>query len=234
MVRVRKAIVSGHSRGLGAELAVQLVRAGYLTFGLSRAEGAVPGVSLDLSDPAALVDWLATPALAEFLAGSDEIVLINNAGTVQPVGPVDSPLPSEVIRAVNLNVTAAMLLTSATIAAKPAKATLKIVHISSGAARHPYGGWSVYCATKASLDMHARCIAEEQHPGVAISSIAPGVVDTDMQREIRAADSFEHRDRFVEMHTRGRLTSPAKAAAMLIEKLRTDDFGTKPLDDVRG
>ena len=66
----------------------------------------------------------------------------------------------------------------------------RVVSISSGAGKKPYPGWGAYCTAKAGLDMLTRCVGVEQmnqpHP-VEIYSIAPGVVDTDMQREIRAA-----------------------------------------------
>ncbi|MEZ4687041.1 MAG: SDR family NAD(P)-dependent oxidoreductase [Bacteroidia bacterium] len=64
-----------------------------------------------------------------------------------------------------------------------------ILFISSGAGRKPRQAWSTYCSTKAALDMYAGCVAKEQRFAdfpASIVSIAPGVVDTDMQALIRA------------------------------------------------
>lgn len=233
MTTIRKALVSGHSRGLGAELAAQLVQQGYLTLGISRRPGAVPGVELDLGNLESLASWLATGELARFVADADELVLINNAGTVAPIGRVGEQNFDQLVAAINLNVTATIALTNAVVAAKPKGGVLKVVHISSGAGRHPYPGWSTYGATKAALDMHARCLAVEKHPDVRVESIAPGVVDTGMQAEIRQADGFELRDNFVSMFEAGALTSAADAAASLIARIASPDFGREVVSDVR-
>ena len=65
----------------------------------------------------------------------------------------------------------------------------RILHVSSGAGRKPYAGWSIYCATKAAIDQHARCVALDRTPHLLISSVAPGVIDTEMQAEIRSSTS---------------------------------------------
>ena len=76
-----------------------------------------------------------------------------------------------------------------------------LVNVSSGAAQKPYAGWSLYCAAKAAVERMTECIAlEEAAQGLRAHALAPGVIDTDMQRLIRAtpAERFPEVDRFVE------------------------------------
>lgn len=112
---------------------------------------------------------------------------------------------------------------------------LRILHVSSGAARHAYQGWGIYCATKAALDQHAKAVALDNDPCVRICAIAPGVVDTDMQTEVRAlpAEQFPLRERFIKMKNEGTLTPAAVAADKVVNYLLNDAFGTTPTADVR-
>lgn len=237
-----RAIVTGHSKGLGAALTGELLARGARVLGLSRsAAGSAEGleqVAVDLADPQA-VAGLAAPgsALWRFLAapGDGPLLLINNAGMVEPVGPLGTLAPETAARAVALNVTAPLILADAFAAATEGAADRRILHISSGAARKPYAGWSVYCATKAALDHHARAVAADARPGLRIASVAPGVVDTDMQATLRALPDgvFVHRQRFAGLKERGELLSPGQSAARLVSHLLSPDFGAAVTADVR-
>ena len=111
----------------------------------------------------------------------------------------------------------------------------RVLHVSSGAARKPYPGWSVYCATKAALDHHARAVQLDAVPGLRICALAPGVIDTGMQAEIRASTSerFPLRDRFAEMQASGGLVAPAECAMHLVDFLLDEDFGREAVADLR-
>ncbi|MDO5093924.1 MAG: SDR family NAD(P)-dependent oxidoreductase [Propionibacteriaceae bacterium] len=224
----KKAIISGASRGLGAAMAAQLTDAGWDVLKVSRSAGE----RVDLASPEALTTWVNSGALDQFLAQATDILLINNAGTVEPIGVSGTLDASSVQSAIQLNITAPILLTDAVLAARPAGTPVRIVHISSGAGRHPLTGWAVYCATKAAVDMHAKVLAAEGLDGVTVAAIAPGVVDTEMQSVIRDAD-FPDRDRFRDMKANGNLTAPADAAAAILALADRDDFGAKPVADVR-
>lgn len=238
-----KAILTGHTRGLGAAIAADLLGRGIAVLGLARARNAeldarFPGelqqVALDLSDTAALANWLAGDALARFLAGARKVLLINNAGMLQPVGTLAAHEPAAIARAVALNVAAPMMLSAATITASDA-ADKRILHVSSGAGRNPVPGWSVYGATKAALDMHARAAALDGAPGLRICALAPGVVDTEMQAEIRAAtlDQFPLREKFDALKRERQLSAPEDCARRLIDYLLSEKFGRAPLADLR-
>ncbi|MDO5639923.1 MAG: SDR family NAD(P)-dependent oxidoreductase [Neisseria sp.] len=236
-----KVIISGHSAGLGLALAAHYLHRGYMVLGLARRTvGGWPSEKLqqyplDLSDSKALADWLSDGLLKRFVQDAEEIVLINNAGVVVPNAVAGAQDAAAISRAVSLNVTAPLLLSNAAVAAKPDAAQLKIVHISSGAGRNAYPGWSVYGATKAALDHHALCMAAEAHQGVSIISVAPGVVDTGMQAEIRAAteETFPLRQRFVDLKQQGGLSVPADTAARIAAMIADASFGETVVRDVR-
>jgi NAD(P)-dependent dehydrogenase (short-subunit alcohol dehydrogenase family) len=251
---VTKAIVTGHTRGIGAALVDTLRARGVDVLGVARSRRApkvgasadvsanvaeLPGrfdeVELDLSDSNRLAQWLAGDALATFLAGAGRALLINNAGTLGPVGPSEGQPPADIARAVALNVAAPLMLSSAFSAATADVPDRRIVHVSSGAARNPYAGWTVYCATKAALDHHARAAALDAERGMRVASVAPGVVDTDMQGQIRNADEsqFPSRERFTEMKRSGKLASPEDAAGKFVDYLLSDAFGQTPTADIR-
>ncbi len=234
-----RAIVTGHSRGLGRGLVAALVAEGAEVLGLARSgSDAVPGlrqVGLDLGDPAAVADWLAGDGLAGFLAGAGRAILVNNAGTVAPIAPAGRQGAGAIATAIALNVAAPLMLADAFIAATVAIPDRRILHVSSGAGRKPYPGWSIYCATKAALDMHALAVAADRQAGLSIESLAPGVIDTDMQAEIRAtpADRFVLRADFETMKREGALAGAAERGAAILRHLLSDAFGAETVSDVR-
>ena len=232
-----KAVLTGHSRGLGAAIATELAGRGIAVLALSRRQGAdmqgVTQVALDLSDTAALTTWIAGGALRAFLADADTALLVNNAGMLQPIGPLSGHDPAEIARAISLNVAAPLMLAAALAAADVAER--RVLHVSSGAGRNAYPGWAVYCASKAALDQHARAAALDQTEGLRIVSLAPGVIDTDMQAEIRATDvaHFPLRDRFQALKAEGALASPQDCAQKLVAFALGPQFGAAAVADLR-
>lgn len=234
------AVVTGHSRGLGAAVADELLRRGIPVLGISRSRraGAASGLTeaaVDLAGEAALHHWLQGGALKQFLGDAARPLLVNNAGLLQPIGRLEQQDPVAVSRAVSVNVGAALALCAAFAHATGRAADRRILHVSSGAARNAYAGWSVYCATKAALDHHARAVVLDGTRNLRIASVAPGVIDTDMQAEIRSSpeDAFPDRERFVRMQKEGALRSPADAAKSLVDYLLSPGFGDEPVTETR-
>jgi NAD(P)-dependent dehydrogenase (short-subunit alcohol dehydrogenase family) len=213
-------------------------------------------VALDLADAPALAAWLAGPTLADALAGvvgmagcggvpgsasagvvaqAGQVLLVNNAGLVSPIGPPGGQGAAAVMQAVALNVAAPLALADAWVAATAGVPDRRIVHISSGAARNAYAGWSVYCATKAALDMHARAVQLDAVAGLRIESLAPGVIDTGMQAHIRATDAsqFPLVGRFQGLHRDGAMQSPSDVARRLLAHVLGETFGAEAVRDLR-
>ncbi|WP_420405416.1 SDR family NAD(P)-dependent oxidoreductase [Nisaea sp.] len=237
---MKKAIVTGHSKGLGAGITSALLEGGYNVLGLSRS--ALPGfasgleqVALDLGDTAALADWVQSGELAGFLEHAERAVLVNNAGMVEPIAPLGRQGAAAIARAVTLNVSAALVLADAFVAATEGLADRRLVHISSGAGRHAYTGWSVYCATKAALDHHVRGVADDGIAGLKVESLAPGVIDTGMQATIRATpeDDFALRERFVGLKESGALGDPVSVGARIAVHVTGERFGEETVTDIR-
>jgi benzil reductase ((S)-benzoin forming) len=248
-------ILSGASRGLGAAMAEQLLQPGATLLGLSRqvnptlaALAAERGASVlqwpvDLADPiavAARVDaWLAASDADAF----DSATLINNAAMLTTIGPLDEADAAEQSRALRVGLEAPLLLTAAFLRRTQGwrarrAGHVKVLNISSGLGRFAMASQANYCAVKAGLDHFTRAVALDQshalHPA-RIVSLAPGVIDTDMQVHLRsgAAERFPDRERFVGMQTAGQLDPPAIAAAKVLAYLQRSDFGDKPVADVR-
>lgn len=234
-----KAIVTGHSKGLGEGIAAALLARGIPVLGLARGASTLPPALLvearvDLSDGAALSAWLAGPALRDFTQGADTVLLVNNAGTVQPVGPLARQASDAVVRAVTLNVATPLALAAAVVGVS-GDAACRILHISSGAGRSAYPGWSVYCATKAALDRHAEAVALDGDARVRCVSLAPGVIDTGMQGEIRgaSAEQFPMLARFIALKEEGGLQSADATGRDIVRFLLADGFGQQAVADIR-
>lgn len=123
-----------------------------------------------------------------------------------------------------------MILTSTFMKhTKDWKVDKRVINISSGAGKNPYFGWGAYCTTKAGVNMFTQCVAteevEKEYP-VKIVAFAPGVVDTNMQSQIRETnkEDFINLDRFIALKEEGKLLSPEYVAKAIRNLLETEDF----------
>jgi NAD(P)-dependent dehydrogenase (short-subunit alcohol dehydrogenase family) len=95
----------------------------------------------------------------------------------------------------------------------------RIVNVSSGAAVNPVAGWSAYCAAKAGLDMLTKTAALElRGTPITVNALHPGMVNTDMQEDIRSVDTDGSRldfARFHAAHAEGELRTPDAVARMI-------------------
>ena len=234
-----KAIVTGHTKGLGAAIAAELIERGIPVLGLARSRAAqaaptlLTEIEVDLSDGAALASFVAGTTLRDWLADAETTLLVNNAGVVGPVGPLAEQDPLAALRAVTLNVAAPLALAAGVVQASSGER--RILHVSSGAGRNAYPGWSVYCATKAALDRHAEAVLQDGDPSVRCTSVAPGVIDTGMQAEIRATPEshFPMKERFVQLKQEGALAKPEECARKLVAYLLAEQFGREAVADLR-
>ncbi len=244
-------ILTGASRGMGRAMAEQLLAPGHTLLTLARRPGdalaaraAAAGATLeqwavDLADaaPAAarLADWLAQQDGRAFASAT----LINNAGVIPAIVPLRDADPRELAQALRVGLEAPMQLTAAFLGATRGwPGVRKVLNISSGLGRRPMASQSAYCAAKAGIDHFTRCLAldEAQVPhGARVCSLAPGVIDTDMQVQLRGADAaaFPDRGSFEQLKTGGQLSSPDAAARRVLAWLARPDFGAEPVADVR-
>jgi NAD(P)-dependent dehydrogenase (short-subunit alcohol dehydrogenase family) len=97
---------------------------------------------------------------------------------------------------------------------------------------------AAYCAAKAGMDHFTRCLAldEARLPhGARVCSLAPGIIDTDMQVQLRSADAINFPDQagFAQFKAAGQLSSTSEAAKRVLAKLARPDFGQQAVADVR-
>lgn len=236
---MKKAILTGHSKGLGKAITLELIKQGYEVLGLSRSHSqemvGLQQVSLDLSEGSALLEWIESGIPQAFLRGARQAILVNNSGLVSPVNPLGKQSNREIVTSVSLNVSAPLILSNAFVESTADAPDRRILHISSGAGRMGFPSWSVYCATKAALDQHARAVAEDAIANLKISSLAPGIVDTGMQAEIRSCneDEFPQVKAFKDFKTEGDLATPEATAAKICQILLSPSFGNDLVSDVR-
>lgn len=167
------------------------------------------------------------------LKNAQKIVLINNAGIVGDINHVGRLDNQKIIESYNLNLITPAVLANNFVAKYGKCDTEKmIVNISSGAGRTPIDGWSVYCSTKAGMDMFSQVLKEDlelDNLSVKVLSLAPGIIDTEMQGQIRQSDQsgFSNVNRFVDYKKDGELTDASITARQVVrfleeEKLQND------------
>src|SRR6478735_5475127 len=244
-------ILTGASRGMGLAMAEQLLAAGHDLLCISRKQNDALGLRAseagrlceqwpqDLTRTEAAAAKLETWLVDHDAADVTSVTLINNAGMLPRVGPLAAIPASDLADAMRLDLEAPLLLTSAFLRATQSwTAVRKVLNISSGLGRNAMASQAPYCAAKAGMDHFTRCIALEEADkpnGAKVCSLAPGVIDTDMQVQLRNTDAsqFPDKDRFTGLKDKGALASPAQAAATVLAFLARPDFGSNPVADVR-
>ena len=225
---MKRMIISGGSRGLGAALVSEYRQMGYEITELSRSGRSGDSVKVDLAQPKAAQQVLDDEFGRIAADHCDHILLFNNAGDVMPVGQVADKAFDAVHGNVNVNFVGAIVLVRAFMLAFQSKDCPKtIVNISSGAALSAMEGWSLYCAAKAGIEHFIRAIALEQTNNpfpVSTVNISPGLIDTEMQASIRsvAQTDFPRVDDFVGFKTDGALRSPTLVARAVMAILASD------------
>lgn len=244
-------IITGTSRGLGESLVKKLMNSGNFIFCISRNKNDhlikladennvdLESISFDLSQ-VDKIDALMQEIFSKVdSANIKSLVLINNAGVLAPIKPIELCSSEEIIANTNINMIAPMILSSSFILyASNINANKQIINISSGAGKKPYFGWSSYCSTKAGIDHFTRCIGMEQsvkENPVRIISFSPGVIDTEMQKEIRMTPKEHFRDleRFINFKEDGKLQDPNVVARHVLDLINNTELKNGEILDIK-
>ena len=244
-------IITGTSRGIGKALCKQFATPGYTVIGISRTENRTledymvhkgaryKFLRIDLADVENSKDWEQEIFAGLELEEGDSITLYNNAGVLGPIKHIENATSNDIIRHYNVNTVAPVLLSSAVIRrTKDFAGDKRIINISSGAAVHSYDGWACYCSSKAAINMFTQTVGVEQktsHNPVKIIAVAPGIIDTGMQDEIRSATDtdFGEVGSFIELKANGLLSDPNVVAQKLAQLARSADFPSGAFIDIR-
>lgn len=233
--------ITGSSRGIGKALAEAILAENdqNLVIGLARTNSldherfvhVEADLSKDISEK--------VRSLFEQYQPAKSVVLINNAGTLGHTayfGRIDN---QQLVKAFQVNVAAPAVLMNEFIRAYGnSNAAPLILNISSGAGKSPVDGWAGYCASKAALDMLSEVASLESRKrggALKVFSVSPGVVDTEMQSEIRGTDQkdFSRVQQFVQLKKEGELSSPEKVAQKIMNLIQNPGRFDSVLQDVR-
>lgn len=215
------AIITGGSKGIGKALCQKYSENGYVVFSIARTKSNLLNTEqlvCDVSNTKQLKQTITRIFSTLKEKDISHITLINNAGMLGDIAPIEKNNLENITQTVQVNLAAPIITTSLFIKyTKGWNASKKIINISSGAALNPYEGWSSYCSTKAGVDMLTKVVAEEQSHlknGVLVASIYPGVVNTQMQTQIRntSKENFAMLNKFVELYENEQLLSPNTVA----------------------
>jgi NAD(P)-dependent dehydrogenase (short-subunit alcohol dehydrogenase family) len=239
----KTALITGAGRGIGRAIALGLSGAGASvvllartarqleeTRDLLRQQGVPAGrislLAVDLAD-----EKDRSRATAAVLAAGRVDILVNNAATVEPLGPTIDIQAADLRLAFEVNVVAPAALTAAVLPGMLDAGWGRVVNVSSGIVAYPAGmvRGNAYATTKAALEAHTVNLAAElAGTGVTVNAYRPGGVDTAMQAWIRNQDPERIgalHERFNKNFAEGTLITPEHSAAALLAHLAGDDTG---------
>ena len=182
-------IITGTSRGIGKAIAEHYLSEGKTVIGIGRnhtiEHSNYTPVMCDLSIPDS-VEKLSFPDL-----NSHELVFINNAGILGAVNYFERLPGDELAKVMQVNLFSGAMILQKLLQQTDKNLSFKAVFISSGAGKNPVASWASYCASKAAVDLFCQTIQLEEHQlgrsTFSCLSVAPGVVDTEMQSLIRSS-----------------------------------------------
>jgi benzil reductase ((S)-benzoin forming) len=211
-------IITGGSRGIGAALAKNLAHQGHTVLIIGRDKNTLQSVAKNTPNiqicAADLTKASDRNRIIKHLENCDKITcLVQNAGIIDPIAPMQTLSSDAWQQIMDINLNAPFFLTQALY---PKLIGSRVLHIGSGAARFPIQGWAPYCVSKAGLAMLTRAWQLEC-PDIATTSVMPGIVATEMQAQIRAAN-LQHPDKqqfFQDLYDNNQLITPDTVASFL-------------------
>ena len=188
-------LVTGASRGIGAQAARLFAEAGANVALTARSGDAIAGIAGEIGARALAIPcdvgryWEMSAAVEATVATFGSLdVLINNAGVIEPIAHLAASDPEAWGQAIDINLKGVYHGMRAAMPVMLAAGGGTILTVSSGAAHGPVEAWSAYCASKAGAAMLTRCADKEgREGGLRAMGLSPGTVATDMQREIKAS-----------------------------------------------
>ena len=222
------AIVTGGGRGLGRAIAEQLARLGAhvvvasrnapeldeVVLAIKRERGRALAYAADVADERQVQDLVFN---TERWVGPATI-LVNNAGVVDPMGPLARADSTMWLRHIAINVGGVFLATRAVLPGMLDRGYGRIVNISSHAAQKPSAGWTAYTAGKAAVEQLTRSLAIElEGTGVSVCSFRPGHIETGLQERIRRSSpaDFPRVEEYREAKRTGQVGDPKDRARIV-------------------
>ena len=188
-------VITGASRGIGAEAARVFAAAGANVALIARGSDAIEKLATEIGEQAIALtcDVASYASVEDAIAKAKETfgsvdILINNAGVIEPISHLASADPDEWGTVIDINLKGVFNGMRAVLPMMIASGGGSIFTISSGAAHGPVEAWSHYCASKAAVKMLTECVHKENGAdGIRAIGLSPGTVATQMQAEIKAS-----------------------------------------------
>ncbi|MDL4842716.1 (S)-benzoin forming benzil reductase [Aquibacillus rhizosphaerae] len=206
---MRYAVITGTSRGLGQSIAMLLIKQGIHVIGVARnknvelekvaSEYAVTyhHETCDLSNIDQVKAVFESITEQVFTQQAELVYLVNNAGMVAPIDTTDHHTFEELTDHVHVNLLSPMATTAQFLTKSSKDTPVVIANVTSGAADRSVYGWSAYCSTKAGLNRYTETVAMEQdelNTDNKVILFNPGIMDTNMQGEIRSSSEQAFKD----------------------------------------
>lgn len=191
----KTALITGASRGIGAETARLFAKAGANVALVARSADAVADLAGDIGPNAVAIPcdisryWEVAQAVDNCLTAFGRLdILVNNAGVIEPIAHMATADPDAWDNVIDINLKGVFHGMRAALPVMLENGGGTILTIGSGAAHGPVEAWSHYCASKAGALMLTRMAdAENRDKGIRALSLSPGTVATQMQKEIKAS-----------------------------------------------
>lgn len=196
-------IVTGASTGIGRAIAVRLSNIGHNVLAVARNKSKLI-ITKENGNPDKIYIVAAditTPDGRQIVVkevkkhgGKGVQYLVQNAGSIGPIGPLLTVNEKEWRDLFDVNLHAHLFLVQALYNANAFLTgdEVRILHMSSAAAHSTMNDWGAYCVSKSAFHMLHRCLQDEfkaTHPNILVSSVRPGIVESPIQQEIRGFNS---------------------------------------------
>ena len=222
-------LVTGASKGLGRSIALEIANSGATVIALARNSSELNDIESKLKAISANSIALSCDlSKSTDISNASDLILskfehlsgiVHNAGMINPIGNMLDISQDDWELTLKVNLLGVQDLTGSLDAVIGGEKHTRVTTISSGASQRSLHGWSAYCVSKAGLDMWTKCMAEEgENENISALAIAPGIVDTAMQEDIRSADesSFPLLQNFKDYYANGELSKPDDVAIKLL------------------
>jgi short-subunit dehydrogenase len=187
----RTALVTGATRGIGREVARQLIASGFEVFVTGRDAHLLESLRQELGCPGLALDLAGTESPIQLFAAARQAlgrvdVLVNNAGFNRAKGPLANVTAEELDASFAVNVRAPILLAREALKDMAQRQFGHILNVISSVAHTSMENYSVYSTMKYALHGFTRCLIKEaRQVGVKVTGVYPGGVDTTFRTNVR-------------------------------------------------
>ena len=220
---MKKALLTGHSRGFGSEILNVLIKNKWNVVGISRTKPEIVKNLISYQVDFSNLSKLKKLFMEKSLLDNDFDLIVLNAGILGEIKPAIEVSNEKIIEILNINFLANKIIIDKCL--KQSDKPKKFIFISSGASTKGYSGWLQYCCSKSIGDSMIRVYAREYKQHI-FTSISPGALNTEMQNFTNNFDLGKLPDlkKFYDLKKNNSLRSPKEAAEKLHELLQKLDY----------